>query len=51
MTRRQWFVNLARLSLLRWRVLRGRALPVFASALLIRLDAWAKRLEQGRGRP
>jgi hypothetical protein len=38
MTRREWILNLARLALLRWRVIRGTALPAFAMALLRFLD-------------
>lgn len=48
MTRRELLVNAGRLALLRWRVVRRRALPAFASFLLVQLDAWAGRLERGR---
>ncbi len=41
MTRRELLVNWTRLALLRWRVLRGRALPAFATAFLRTLDRWA----------
>jgi hypothetical protein len=38
MTRREWLINLARLALLRWRLIRGTALPAFGMALLRALD-------------
>jgi hypothetical protein len=48
MTRREWLINVARVALLRWRVVRGRTLPALATAVLVKLDAWAKQLEQRR---
>jgi hypothetical protein len=41
MTRRELFVNSARLCLLNWRLVRGRALPAFVMAVLRTLDRWA----------
>jgi hypothetical protein len=41
MTRRELLLNWSRLWLLRWRVVRGYALPAFATALLRLLDSWA----------
>jgi|OpeIllAssembly_1097287.scaffolds.fasta_scaffold1413421_2 hypothetical protein len=49
MTRREVFVNWCRLALLKWRIVRGSALPSLAMALLARLDGWAQTL-QSRGR-
>jgi hypothetical protein len=49
MTRQEFFINWARFALLRWRVVRGRALPALAMAVMRGLDAWARHLEQ-RGR-
>jgi len=46
MTRREAIINGARIFVLRWRVLRGRALPAVGSALLVWLDRWAVRLHQ-----
>ena len=48
MTRHEVFVNVGRLLLLRWRVIRGRALPVFALALLRTFDRWAAELALGK---
>jgi hypothetical protein len=48
-TRRELLVNWLRLTLLRWRVVRGRALPALATSLLAQLDVWAKQA-QCRGR-
>jgi len=48
LTRRQWLVNSARLLLLRWRVIRGRALPVFAMGILRTFDRWAAELALGK---
>ncbi len=50
MTRREVFINVARVALLQWRILRGRALPALASSLLVWLDRWALALEK-RGAP
>jgi len=36
-------LNWARLVLLRWRVIRGRALPAVAMLVLRQLDRWAER--------
>lgn len=38
MTRREALLNSGRLFLLRWRMIRGRALPAFATAALRFLD-------------
>ena len=46
MTRRELLVNWARLALLRWRVVRRRALPAFAMALLRGLDRLALRFAE-----
>jgi hypothetical protein len=46
MTRREWLINLGRVSLLRWRVLRGRSLPAFASGLLVWLDRLSLRMHE-----
>jgi hypothetical protein len=46
MTRRDLLgclVDIGRIALLKWRVVRGRALPAFAMALLSFLDRQAKR--------
>ncbi len=48
MTRRELLLNWARLALLRWRVLRGRALPAIASSLLVALDRVALALQKRR---
>ncbi len=48
MTRREALVNTGRLLLLRWRVIRGRGLPVFAMALLRILGRWAAELALGK---
>ncbi len=50
MTRREVFVNVARVALLQWRILRGRALPAIASSLLLWLDRVALALQK-RGTP
>jgi len=46
MSRREWLVNVARLALLRWRVVRGAALPAFGLAALRLLDSWALSLSK-----
>ncbi len=46
LSRREWLVNVSRLSLLRWRVIRKRALPAIASTLLVWLDRWALALHK-----
>ena len=43
MTRREWLVNWARLVILRWRMVRGRALPALGVAALRWLDTVAAR--------
>jgi len=48
-TRREVLVNTFRLALLRWRMVRGRALPAFGTALLVWLDRWALALQRKRG--
>ena len=49
MTRRELLLNWARLWFLRWRLVRERALPAFAMALLRLLDSWAAQ-SQNRSR-
>ncbi|HXZ43738.1 MAG TPA: hypothetical protein VEH53_02840 [archaeon] len=41
-------IDVARLRLLRWRLIRGRALPAFGTALLTWLDRYAVALQQKR---
>lgn len=41
MTRRELLVNWARLLLLKWRFVRGTALPACAMALMRTLDRWS----------
>ncbi len=48
MTRRELFVNSLRLALLRWRVVRGRALPAIGMSLLRWLDRDAAQEPIGR---
>jgi len=48
--RREILINWGRLALLRWRVLRGRALPGVAMMFLKFLDALAERLAQRKPR-
>jgi hypothetical protein len=48
-SRRECLCNLGRLTLLRWRLMRGTALPGFAMSTLAALDRWATRLHQGDG--
>ena len=49
MTRREALINAGRILLLRWRVIRGRALPAIAMAVLSALDRLAARWQE-RGR-
>ena len=46
LTRREILINSSRLLLLKWRLVRGRALPALASALLAWLDRWALRIHR-----
>ena len=47
MSRRELLVNWCRLALLKWRIVRGSALPALASSLLAWLDRVSVRLHQG----
>jgi hypothetical protein len=47
MSRRELLVNWCRLVLLKWRLIRGCALPSLATSCLHWLDAYAARLRQG----
>jgi hypothetical protein len=40
------FVNVARIALLEWRILRGSALPAVGTWMLSKLDRWALRWEE-----
>lgn len=41
MTRRAWLAHCGRMGLLKWRLVRGRALPAVAMAWLRILDKWS----------
>ena len=46
MTRRELLINWSRLGLLKWRIVRGKALPAAALALLRALDRAAVKLQE-----
>jgi hypothetical protein len=46
MTRRALLVNVSRIALLEWRILRGRALPAVATWMLSMLDRLALRWQE-----
>ena len=46
LSRRELLVNWGSLSLLKWRLIRGHALPAIAANLLVALDRWALSLQR-----